>query len=354
MENDQFDALIRTLSGADSSRRETLRVLRGMLLGGALSGVVARLGLGEGAAAKGKKHQKAKSKRQRKARTEHWQHGQFEAEGQHKGKGKGKHHKHRPHDPTPPPPLPPGCENCNECQMCQDGACVPDPALDGVRCLGSGATCGNCQGGQCTASALPPCPDGTCPQRDQCCPGEKKCADRESQTGFACLGADDCCPDEKKCAGGCVYKQACCPEERTPCGQCGEICVNGTWQCSAQKSCANGSCVAHDECCPEERQCADGTCVAQGSCCRNDPVPPCDACEAAVCASGEWVCQVRDDCGPPCFWGYCPKGYECNGYGVCCDWGTGHCTCSSGSKGGQGCNGKCCPNGCCGSGCCPS
>ena len=128
MENDQFDALIRTLSGADSSRRETLRVLRGMLLGGALSGVVARLGLGEGAAAKGKKHQKAKSKRQRKARTEHRQHGQFQAEGQHKGKGKGKHHKHKPRDPTPPPPLPPGCENCNECQMCQDGACArPGP-----------------------------------------------------------------------------------------------------------------------------------------------------------------------------------------------------------------------------------
>src|SRR3954462_9172668 len=93
MENDQFDALIRTLSDAGSSRRQTLRVLRGMLIGGALSGVVARLGLGEVAAAKGKKHQKGKSKRQRKARTEHQQHGQFQAESKHKRNGKkGKHH----------------------------------------------------------------------------------------------------------------------------------------------------------------------------------------------------------------------------------------------------------------------
>ena len=140
------------------------------------------------------------------------------------------------------------------------------PALEGVRCLGSGASCGYCQGGQCTASVVPPCADGSCPQRGQCCPDEKRCPDPESSTGWACVDVNACCPDERRCASGCRPKIACCPEERPQCGQCGEICINGTWRCSAQKPCADGSCIAQDTCCPG----SEVPCPLAGPCCPTD------------------------------------------------------------------------------------
>jgi hypothetical protein len=278
---ERFDGFTRHMAGTGSSRRQALRVLGAMLLLGTLNGVAAHLGLAETAAAKAKKPN-AKAKQKRKNQAARKEYGPLRAAGKRKGKGKGKGKKHRP---NPPPLLPPGCQNCTECQMCQDGNCVPDPALAGVRCLGSGATCGYCQAGQCAGSAVPACPDGTCPQSGQCCSGEKRCVDPESPTGFICLGEEDCCPDQKKCAGGCVYKQACCPEERPSCGQCGEICVNGTWQCSAQKKCADGSCKAQDECCPEEWTCADGSCVAQDQCCPEEK-----RCDDGSCISADSCC----------------------------------------------------------------
>ena len=189
MESYQFDLLAQTLSSSGVCRRQVARTLVGALLGGAFAGVAARLGL-TGSSAK-QKHTSRK----------HAHHPSHHPASRHRhpkdvhsqGKGK-KHHKKRknPQSPpsSPPPPLPPGCQSCNECQMCQDGACVADPDLNGVRCLGSGASCGYCAGGQCAAASVPPCPDGTCPQAGQCCPGEQRCPDPapESPTGFACVG----------------------------------------------------------------------------------------------------------------------------------------------------------------------
>ena len=108
MESDRFDALTRTLTSAGSSRRQALRALGSVLLGGALGSVATRLGWTEDAEAKAKKHQKAKSKRQSKARTEHRKHRQFQAEGKHKGKGKKGNHHHAAAEPPTAVTAPPG------------------------------------------------------------------------------------------------------------------------------------------------------------------------------------------------------------------------------------------------------
>ena len=71
--------------------------------------------------------------------------------------------------------------------MCQDGACVPDPALGGVPCDGSGAHCNYCLNGECIATEQRPCDDGFCPHRGQCCPGVKKCEDLAMPEGFVCI-----------------------------------------------------------------------------------------------------------------------------------------------------------------------
>jgi hypothetical protein len=215
MDYGRFDDLTRSVAGGASTRRAVFR----LLAGGALGSLVAGIGLTEITAAK-PKHKNAKGKQRWKSQPEGKAPGQLQAEG----KGRKKRHK-KPKDPKPLPPLPPGCQNCNECQMCQDGTCVPDPALDGVRCSGSGRDCGYCQGGQCAASSVPPCDDGVCPQQGKCCPGEKQCPDPESSTGISCIPEGNCCPEHQPRCGPCYVAE----------------CVNGNW----------GGCKRVSGCCPE-------------------------------------------------------------------------------------------------------
>jgi hypothetical protein len=294
MEHGHFDELTRSVAGGTETRRTVLRLLAGSVLGG----LAARLGMTEAAEAKKKPKPKRRPKRKPPARPR--------AAGKGKGKkGKGKGKKQ-------PPPLPPGCQSCTECQMCLDGACVPDPVLNGVRCLGSGAACGYCQGGACAASVVPPCADGVCPPHGQCCAEDRRCPDAENDAGFACIDpATMCCPDEKRCASGCVYRKACCEEDRPRCGPCGDICVNGTWRCSAGNPCADGSCVAQDACCPEQWTCADGTCVAQDQCCQEEK-----PCGAGVCVSANQCCPGEKPCaGGSCVaeTACCPDQKLCDG-----------------------------------------
>jgi hypothetical protein len=286
MDHGDFDALTRSVASGTEPRRAVVR----LLLGGALGVLTTRLGLADMAAGKAKKP-KAKTN-QGLAQRKRTGHGQLQAERNRKGKGKGK--KHRRNPPPPPPPLPPGCQHCSECQMCQGGACVPDPALAGVRCLGSGAACGYCQGGQCAGSATPPCPDGTCPSRGQCCPGEQRCPDPESPTGFACLGRDDCCPDQKRCGDRCIFKSVCCEADRPQCGACQEaVCKpSGAWICWG-KACGGGVCVGEDECCPDE------------------PTPVCGECEELACEKGAWRCAFANGAT-------CSGGGGAHYQGTCC------------------------------------
>jgi hypothetical protein len=338
METKQFDDLARRL-GAGSSRRSLLRAVGGTLLAAAAT----RLGLSKEAEAKGKHHHKAKPKRHRAAHEEHEARGQLGVEGKRGGKKKHKK-KH------PPPRQEPCAEECNDCQMCQDGACVRDPDLEGVRCLGSGANCGYCQGGFCVPSDVPPCADGACPRQGQCCDDEKRCVDPESPTGFSCVGRDDCCVGEKHCRDGCISQQACCPDQPRPsCGPCDDVfCINGAYQCAhrccpGQRDCGDDICVDRNECCPNfETTCPDGSCVLAGRCCRSQA-----SCGDGCCATDEGCtteyvdgvfiprCCPREKivggqccdgdktiCGPPDNQRCCPAGSQCyqdmSGIWLCC------------------------------------
>src|SRR5688500_13328555 len=179
MDQEHFDDLTRSVGSGMGPRRQVLRALGGVLLSGAFGGAVTRLGLGDVTAAKATKHQ-ATAKHKREPQAKRKAPGQLQAAGKGKGQGKGKHQgkgkrrgkdKHDRKKPQNAPPSP------------------PEPCVH-----------------QCPNN-------GPCVGASECCPGEKKCPDRESPTGFACLGVDACCPDQKKCAGGCVSRQACCDDD---------------------------------------------------------------------------------------------------------------------------------------------
>jgi hypothetical protein len=319
MESKQFDLLARNLSADGAGRRQILRVLASAALGA----MVARIGLPDVSEAKTTHHQ-AGHKSKHKSQAKRKKHESLHDEGKRKGKGKkDKHH----HQSPPVPPLPPGCQNCDECQMCQDGACAPDLDLNGIICQGSGAACGYCQGGQCAPSLTPPCGDGFCPSRqNKCCDDEKLCPDRESSTGFACIPKENCCPDsEQRCGGVCVSRMHCCEDyQPQDCGQCGATCHrDGTWSCSTQKPCSNGTCVEQDECCPGETHC--DLCPATAQTCEYDDVihftcgnnPKC-YCHKSTSGErhclhenggGYYRCQVDADCN-----GFYPSQFEtfCN------------------------------------------
>jgi hypothetical protein len=307
MDDCHFDRIVRLLAGEGETRRGVLR----LLTGGALGLLTARLGLAEDARAK--KPKRKPRRRPARMRSKTKPQGSLQAEGKRRGK-KGKK------KPKDPPPLPPECRDCTECQMCQDGGCVPDTALDGVRCLGSGATCGYCQNGQCAASDRLPCPDGVCPPRGKCCPGQRQCVDPESTSGWSCIDPETmCCPDEKRCRDDCIPRDTCCDENRPQCGPCEELFCNrhGVWIClkqccSGQKDCGGGVCVADDECCPDETPCDDGSCAAPGQCCPDlyqcedgTCVDPFDECCPGQRYCGGGVCIAEGEC--------CPGETRCNG-----------------------------------------
>lgn len=324
MDTKRFDDVARSLSEEHPSRRQALRALAGVLLGGALGGVGTRLGLVDVTEAKpktrkAKPNPKTKAKPRRKPQARRRSGGPVWAERKGKGKKKSK---------KKPPPLPPGCQNCNECQMCKNGACAPDPALERVRCQGSGAACGYCQDGVCAASEERPCQDGVCPRKGQCCPeeGAKQCIDPELPRGFYCVDSNVCCPDtERRCASGsCLPRAACCPEQR----RCNPL-----------------LCVGQNECCPDETPCANGSCAPAGQCC--DGKPRC----GDVCCEADETC-LEDPGGPPWIWRCCPNELNVNGH--CCD---GNKTVCGPAPGRPAYEKYCCAEGsvCCGEGksCCP-
>jgi hypothetical protein len=329
MDQEAFDDLTRSAAGGPGTRWQALRALSGALLSGGFGGVAAWLGLLDETAAKATKR-RAKSRRKRGPRAEPKTHEQLHAQGRGKGKGMGKGKKGKGKGQKTPP-LPPGCQACNECQMCQDGACVPDSALAGVPCLGSGATCSHCLLGVCTANEQLPCPDGICVRRGQCCSGEKYCSDPESSTGFSCIDPNGCCPGQKTCGSTCVSISACCPGEKR-CG--GGPCVSDATCCPDERQCRDGVCVAAGTCCLYERRCGD-TCIAKSQCCADqrqcglDCIPAHQCCDfltptcgpyaEPVCKQGAdaayWDCKPVPNC--PEGWVLCPG--EPSIYGGCCD-----------------------------------
>lgn len=361
MDQHQFDEVIRAVVRRTGSRRQTLRELRGLFLGGLLGGAAARLGLIEVTQAKPKRHGAGRKRKSHDDRKAHQPARGAQAAGKRKGKGKGKA---KPRDRTPSPPPPPSPPS------------PPPPP----------------------SSCDYPCADGTCPTPGQCCAGERRCVEPESPTGFSCIDPSGCCPDEKRCGAGCIYRRACCRAERAQCGPCDEgYCDSqGNFHCSGtccpnEKSCPDGSCVARSACCPGQRRCSNGSCISEGccqgehecpggvcypvgtcclgekkcpdgecidknACCPSEAPPVCGECEVARCVAGSWDCWPDGTCGPRCGEGYCPSApiMVCRDPGVCCGLLEGDtiisCFCANGYS--QCPSGHCCRTGCCGSRCC--
>jgi hypothetical protein len=75
-----------------------------------------------------------------------------------------------------------------------------------------------------------------------------------------------------------------------------------------QSGCTGGSCSTpdQDQCPPGTLQCADGRCIAADQCCPEVSLPTCGACEEPACDQGEAVC--RSTCqfeGAECCNGHC-------------------------------------------------
>jgi hypothetical protein len=173
VEMDQFDALIRQLSQGGVSRRQTMHVLAGGVLGGTLFGLAAHLGLDGSVAAKPKSKRRQEQKHNRL---------------QTAGKRHKKHRKQRSMPQVPPQvpasepeACPTGCTaGGGEC--CSDGSCVPQ--------------------GQCCSSDRV-CRDGSCRAQTECCADERRCGDG------SCLAIDQCCPDAPPAVCGACDVQAC-------------------------------------------------------------------------------------------------------------------------------------------------
>lgn len=280
VDHGQFDDLTRNVVSGVGARRMLLRFFAGIALGG----MAPLLGLGEAADAKSPKHGKRQNGHKR---SSHLQAAGKKKKHRNNRKGKGKD-KDKPRKPVPP--LPPGCEHCGECQMCQDGACVPDPDLELVRCADSGETCGLCSDGQCLPTVDGACADGSCPARgeccpeqfqcdsgkcidplDECCPGQRLCGED------VCIPEDQCCADEKKCRpdGPCFPVDFCCLHTQPTCGACQQLdCVDGDWVCEATcetagHACCGGSCVSTT--CPPGQEFDSASCQCQAGVCPDGP-----------------------------------------------------------------------------------
>jgi hypothetical protein len=306
MDHGHVDALTRSVASGGSARRGLLR----LLAGGALGGLVARLGLAETGAAQPKKH-KAKSKPKQRRR--------------HQAERKARTDRARRR----------GGATAQDCDP-QTQCCSPlFPVHCGTRSDGSPACCN----------------DGTkcCPQGDHfiCCPTETYCC----ANNFCCFQNQTC--GAVGCQG-CPTGQTTCPADRTKCvdlqtdpnncGSCGHQCTGGS-QC-VQGSCVcvsptpdvcGGRCVDlqtdPNNCGSCGNQCTDAQCV-NGSC--------------LDCPSGDPPCG--EQCCNPLLGEVCVSNF---GNPVCCApakvCGGGCCAecCASASRQacGTSCGPRCCAEG---------
>ncbi len=127
------------------------------------------------------------------------------------------------------------CAECAPCQACTGGACVPDPAQNGICCRNGSGVCAN---GTCS-----PCASG------QRCVGQ--------QCSYFC--------DAQSCPHGCCDSRGICQP-----GNTADACGTGGAPCSACANpnpvCANGACTACNSGAAPPRPCPVGCCDAAGRC----------------------------------------------------------------------------------------
>jgi hypothetical protein len=233
MDQGAFDALTKAMAGGAEPRRTVVR----LLTGGALGALLARLGLDEGAEAK----QKRGKQNDDKKRSD-----KLSASGKKHKKHK-KREKNKNKDKPPIPPLPPECQNCGHCEMCPDNACVPDPELDGVRCLDApgdpNGECHVCRNGACVSK---------CHFQDSiCCKGE-------------CYSP--CGEGKRFDPETCQCRTITCEDDPPPCGVCEWAkCVAGNWVC--EETGVGVDCGNSSVCCPVDNplySCREGLCCIYG------------------------------------------------------------------------------------------
>lgn len=251
MEGNRFDSLTRRVGADGAGRRQVMRTLATALLGSALGGMVAQLGVIERAGAK------SRSKHKRHANRGH---DAAHAEGKHRKKQQ--KHKRRKQNQSPPT------------------TGVDDLPLCRIDCEPSGGRC--CPGGVCIDAASccdssPACPDGSCPEPGECCDGEWLCP------GNICHPIDECCPGTKRCGPtACIAENTCCDKDPDPtCDSCSQVsCVDGTKVCSGCQGegqvCCGGACL--------NRPCNNG-CDISDDCSRCNKAP-----------SGKAYCLWQDRC----------------------------------------------------------
>jgi hypothetical protein len=308
MDLDQFDGFTRQLHDPSSARRSLLRALGSMILGGALSGVVARLGLTEDAAAKPKRHQSRRKHRDQ----EHRPAGGLQTEGKRKKKRKRKKQCSELTAPLCQPCQEPRCNTAtgtwscqNTCRAgftCCNGLCEPNCENGCTMNSSNACVCETPGSGQvyCAAEhlcAANPCKSGqeydatTCTCRDKspdkCGPGWEWCngACRDATYGPWTTCGNTCCrSDEECCNGHCVLKQfgpftpcgdTCCPDKTSECcngqclpmdlgpwGSCGEVCYRTDYEkcCSPTMPCQKEAVCCPNRCCPNGYTCCGDSC----------------------------------------------------------------------------------------------
>jgi hypothetical protein len=288
----RFDDFLRALArNAGSSRRDIMRSLGGITLGGSLG---AWLGLAD-ADAKRKKRKKKKKKKKRK-----------------KDKNRC----------TPA---------CTECETCTNGACVNRP--NGTACSDGACRFGECE--PCGADEQVCCPDSPCSGRTNCvvggcclelsCGGEEEacCVDGVCDEGQICVSGPTgqrCAPDTTPCG---VNGSPCCVEGAALVCAGDLVCIPPIGQCGDRADCG----AAADPCCVDGTssicdaglQCGIGGCVpscgaeAEPCCIPDTSTIECDAglvCAQVPAGSGATCIQECGGEGQPCCFGRCDDGCD--------------------------------------------
>jgi hypothetical protein len=256
MEHRDFDDLTRSMSGEHGTRRAMLR----LLAGGALGGLIARLGLSESAEANAKKRE------QHKSRAERQQTGPLHAEGRRNKKRKKKPKKRCDDFPVPLCPRP-----------CQEARC--DPATGTYVCRDKCPEGWSC----CNDRCEPPCTNGCVEDPDQACICQKPPTAEDVYCALEHLCGPDPCPSGKEYVSSTCTCRSLCPED-----------------CPAGLEQDPSTCECH---CPNGNpMCAGACCPANTVTCWWTPHLPQRYCQLA---DGRWVCPIgwtgsrETGCFPP-------------------------------------------------------
>lgn len=207
MDYESFDALVRTAMADTKARRGIVR----LLVGSALGGVAARMGvLDEAEADRKRKHTSARARKRRHSASQDAG-GAVQAQGKHKKK----HHR-KSKDKKEPEPCPEGQGRC------PDGTCLDWDA--------------------CCPDAVPPLCTGC--QEEVCEAGQLVCRSKCQLADSVCCNGECYLP----CTNGCQISDDCSNCKSAPAGKT---------YCAAQDRCVDSSCPAGKDFDPESCTCKD-------------------------------------------------------------------------------------------------